>query len=141
MHVDRPHGNGTAIVLAGGAQPPLDPADSQGRPDVPLTRYRIGLHFARPGAIGQITSWQSLDHAPWDQGTLYVRKDTHVVVAGPAAESGVVLDRERTVAETAAAYDIGPAKTAWTSRTWTGSRASWCSSRAAPRPGTAGSRR
>ncbi len=104
VHVDR-HGNGTAIVLAG-AHSPLDPADSQGRPDVPLTRYRIGLHFARPGAIGQITSWQSLDHAPWDQGTLYVRKDTHVVVAGPAAESGVV-DQTVPVAETAAAYDIG----------------------------------
>jgi hypothetical protein len=104
VHVDR-HGNGTAVVLAG-AHSPLDPADSNGKPDVPLTRYRIGLHFARPGAIGQITSWTSLDHAPWDAGTLYVRKDTHVVVAGPAAESGVV-DQTVPVAEAAADYDIG----------------------------------
>jgi hypothetical protein len=104
VHVDR-HGNGTAVVLAG-AHSPLDPADNKGKPDVPLTRYRLGLHFARPGATGQITSWQSLDHAPWDQGTLYVRKDTHVVVAGPAAESGVV-DQTVPVAEAAADYDIG----------------------------------
>jgi hypothetical protein len=104
VRVDR-HGNGTAVVLAG-AHSPLDPADNKGKPDVPLTRYRLGLHFARPGATGQITSWQSLDHAPWDQGTLYVRKDTHVVVAGPAAESGVV-DQTVPVAEAAADYDIG----------------------------------
>jgi hypothetical protein len=104
VRVDR-HGNGTAVVLAG-AHSPLDPSDNQGKPDVPLTRYRIGLHFARPGATGQITSWQSLDHAPWDQGTLYVRKDTHVVVAGPAADSAMV-DQTVPVAEAAAAYDIG----------------------------------
>ena len=104
VHVDR-HGNGTAVVLAG-AHSPLDPAGRSGKPDVPLTRYRIGLHFARPGAIGQITSWTSLDHAPWDTGTLYVRKDTHVVVAGPAAESGLV-DQTVPVAEAAADYDIG----------------------------------
>jgi hypothetical protein len=104
VRVDR-HGNGTAVVLAG-VHSPLDPADSNGKPDVPLTRYRIGLHFARPGATGQITSWQSLDHAPWDTGTLYVRKGPHVVVAGPAGESAVV-DQTVPVAEAAADYDIG----------------------------------
>ncbi len=104
VRVDR-HGNGTAVVLAG-AHSPLDPAGNQGRPDVPLTRYRIGLHFARPGATGQITSWRSLDHAPWDTGTLYVRKGPHVVVAGPAGESAVV-DQSVPVAEAAADYDIG----------------------------------
>ena len=104
VRVDR-HGNGTAVVLAG-VHSPLDPADNQGKPDVPLTRYRIGLHFASPGATGQITSWQSLDHAPWDQGTLYVRKDTHVVVAGSAADSALV-DQAVPIAESAATYDIG----------------------------------
>ena len=103
VRVDR-HGNGTAVVLAG-VHSPLDPSDNKGKPDVPLTRYRIGLHFARPGATGQITSWQSLDHAPWDTGTLYVRKGPHVVVAGPAAESAVV-DQTVPVAEAAADYDI-----------------------------------
>jgi hypothetical protein len=104
VRVDR-HGNGTAVVLAG-VHSPLDPADSKGKPDVALTRYRIGLHFANPGATGQITSWQSLDHAPWDTGTLYVRKGPHVVVAGPAGESAVV-DQTVPVAEAAADYDIG----------------------------------
>jgi hypothetical protein len=104
VRVDR-HGNGTAVVLAG-VHSPLDPSDNKGKPDVPLTRYRIGLHFARPGATGQITSWQSLDHAPWDTGTLYVRKGPHVVVAGPASESAVV-DQTVPVAEAAADYDIG----------------------------------
>jgi len=104
VRVDR-HGNGTAVVLAG-VHSPLDPSDNKGKPDVPLTRYRIGLHFARPGATGQITSWQSLDHAPWDTGTLYVSKGPHVVVAGPAAESAAV-DQTVPVAETAADYDIG----------------------------------
>ena len=104
VRVDR-HGNGTAVVLAG-VHSPLDPADNNGKPDVPLTRYRIGLHFARPGATGQITSWQSLDHAPWDTGTLYVRKGPHVVVAGPAGESAVV-DQTVPVAEAAADSDIG----------------------------------
>jgi hypothetical protein len=104
VRVDR-HVNGTAVVLAG-VHSPLDPAGPTGQPDVPLTRYRIGLHFARPGATGQITSWQSLDHAPWDTGTLYVRKGPHVVVAGPAGESTVV-DQTVPVAEAAADYDIG----------------------------------
>jgi len=104
VRVDR-HGNGTAVVLAG-VHSPLDPSDSKGKPDVALTRYRVGLHFASPGATGQITSWQSLDHAPWDTGTLYVRKGPHVVVAGQAAESAVV-DQTVPVAEAAADYDIG----------------------------------
>ena len=49
VRVDR-HGNGTAVVLAG-VHSPLDPSDNKGKPDVPLTRYRIGLHFDRPGAM------------------------------------------------------------------------------------------
>jgi hypothetical protein len=104
VRVDR-QGNGTAVVLAG-VHSPLDPSGNNGQPDVALTRYRIGLHFARPGATGQITSWQSLDHAPWDTGTLYVRKGPHVVVAGTAGESAVV-DQTVPVAEAAADYDIG----------------------------------
>jgi hypothetical protein len=104
VRVDR-RGDGTAVVLAG-AHSPLDPADHNGKPDVPLTRYRIGLHFASPTATGQITSWQPLDHAPWDQGTLYVRKGPHVVVAGPAGESALV-DQTVPIAEAAADYDIG----------------------------------
>jgi hypothetical protein len=104
VRVDR-KGDGSTVVLAG-AHSPLDPADHNGKPDVPLTRYRIGLHFAGPAAIGQITSWQSLDHAPWDQGTLYVRKGPHVVVAGPAGDSALV-DQTVPIAEAAADYDIG----------------------------------
>jgi hypothetical protein len=105
VRVDR-KGNGTAVVLAG-AHNPLDPADHDGKPDVPLTRYRIGLHFSGPGATGQITSWQPLDDAPWDSPNgLYVRKDTHVVVAGPPGDSALV-DQTLPIAETAAAYDIG----------------------------------
>jgi hypothetical protein len=104
VRLDR-KGDGTTVVLAG-AHSPLDPADHNGKPDVPLTRYRIGLHFASPTATGQIISWQSLDHAPWDQGTLYVRKGPHVVVAGPAGESALV-DQTVPIAEAAADYDIG----------------------------------
>jgi hypothetical protein len=104
VRVDR-KGDGSTVVLAG-AHSPLDPADHNGKPDVPLTRYRIGLHFAGPAATGQITSWQSLDHAPWDQGTLYVRKGPHVVVAGPAGDSALV-DQTVPIAEAAADYDIG----------------------------------
>ena len=99
-------GNGSTVVLAG-AHSPLDPVDNNGKPYVPCARYRIGLHFASPTATGQITSWQSLDDAPWDQGSgLYVRRDTHVVVAGLPADSALV-DQTLPIAETAAAYDIG----------------------------------
>jgi hypothetical protein len=98
------HGDGTTVVLAG-AHNPLDPSDLNGKPQIPMTHYRIGLHFANPTAIGQITSWQPLDDAPWDQGRLYVRKAAHVVVAGPAGDSALV-NQALPVAETAAAYDI-----------------------------------
>jgi len=82
-------------------------ADHSGKPDVPLARYRIGLHFAGPTATGQITSWQPLDDAPWDSRTgLYVRKAEHVVVAGLPGDSALV-DQTLPIAETAAAYDIG----------------------------------
>ena len=105
VRIDR-RGDGSAVVLAG-AHSPLDPVDNNGKPYVPCARYRIGLHFASPTATGQITSWQSLDNAPWDQGSgLYVRKDTHVVVAGLPADSALV-DQTLPIAETAAAYDIG----------------------------------
>ena len=105
VRVDR-KGDGSTVVLAG-AHSPLDPADHNGKPDVPLTRYRIGLHFAGPAATGQITSWQPLDDAPWDsRAGLYVRKDTHVVVAGLPGDSALV-DQTVPIAETAAAYDIG----------------------------------
>jgi hypothetical protein len=99
------HGDGTTVVLAG-AHNPLDPTDLNGKPQIPMTHYRIGLHFASPTAIGQITSWQPLDDAPWDQsGRLYVRKAAHVVVVGLPSDRALV-DQALPAAETAAAYDI-----------------------------------
>jgi hypothetical protein len=97
------HGDGTTVVLAG-THNSLDPSDLNGKPMIPMALYRVGLHFTGPGALGQITSWQPLDDAPWDQGKLYVRKAAHVVVAGPAADSALV-NQTLPVAETAAAYD------------------------------------
>jgi hypothetical protein len=101
VHIDS-HGNGTTVVLAG-AHNPLDPGDLNGKPEIPMARYRIGLHFAGPGATGQITSWQPLDDAPWDQGPLYVRKAADVVVAGLSGDRALV-DQTLPVAQTAAAY-------------------------------------
>jgi hypothetical protein len=100
-------GDGTTVVLAG-AHSSLDPANrDDGKPYVPMARYRVGLHFSGPGAIGQITSWQPLDDAPWDLGRpLYVRKAAGVVVAGPPGDSALV-NQTLPVAEIAAAYDIG----------------------------------
>jgi hypothetical protein len=104
VRIDR-QGDGSTVVLAG-AHSPLDPTNDVGKPDIPMAHYRIGLHFARPGAIGQITSWQPLDDAPWDLGSpLYVAKGQYVVVAGPAADRALV-DQTLPVAEAAAAYDI-----------------------------------
>jgi hypothetical protein len=104
VHIDS-HGDGSTVVLAG-AHSPLDPDNLDGKPDIPMARYRIGLHFAAPGAIGQITSWQPLDDAPWDLGSpLYVRKAQYVVVAGPPGDRALV-DQTLPVAEAAAAYDI-----------------------------------
>jgi hypothetical protein len=105
VHIDS-HGNGTTVVLAG-AHNQLDPIDSNGRPQIPMELYRIGLHFAGPTATGQITSWQPLGDDPWDQGSqLYVRKAAHVVVVGLPSDRALV-DQTLPVAETAAAYDIG----------------------------------
>jgi hypothetical protein len=99
-------GDGTTTVLAG-THSPLDPVDSNGKPDIPCERYRIGLHFAGPAAIGEITSWTPLDNDPWDQGTrLYVRKAANVVVAGLPRDSRFV-NETLAMAETAARYDIG----------------------------------
>jgi hypothetical protein len=98
-------GDGTATVLAG-THNALDPMNN-GKPDIPLERYQIGLHFSSPSAIGQITAWKPLGDDPWDQGgKLYVRKAANVVVAGPAADSSVV-DETLPIAQAAAAYDIG----------------------------------
>jgi hypothetical protein len=98
-------GNGTTVILAG-AHSPLDPDDVYGKPQIPMAHYRIGLHFSGPSAIGQITSWQPLDDAPWDLGSpLYVRKAANVVVAGPPADRALV-DQTLPAAQTAAAYDI-----------------------------------
>jgi len=98
-------GDGSTVVLAG-AHSPLDPS-YQGKPDVPLERYRIGLHFASPSATGQITSWQPLDSNPWDdEAGLYVRTGTNVVVAGLPGDRAVV-DETLPLAQAAAAYDIG----------------------------------
>jgi hypothetical protein len=99
-------GDGTTEVLAG-THNVLDPVDHKGHPDVPLERYQIGLHFSGPKAIGQITAWKPLGDDPWDEGgKLYVRKDSNVVVAGPAADSAVV-DETLPIAQAAAAYDVG----------------------------------
>jgi hypothetical protein len=104
VHLDR-RGNGTTVVLAG-MHSPLDPVDNTGKPQIPMAHYRIGLHFASASAIGQITSWQPLDDAPWDSGSpLYVRKAADVVVAGPSGDRALV-DRTLPAAATAAAYDI-----------------------------------
>jgi hypothetical protein len=105
VHIDR-HGDGSTIVLAG-AHSPLDPVfDLNGKPDIAMTRYRIGLHFSGPGATGQVTSWQPLDDAPWDLGSpLYVQKAQYVVVAGPPGDRALV-DQTLPAAEAAAAYDI-----------------------------------
>src|ERR1700761_1210827 len=97
-------GNGSTVVLAG-THNALDPVH-QDHPDVPLERYQLSLHFASPKAIGQITAWKPLGDDPWDQGKLYVRKDSNVVVAGPAADSAVV-DETLPIAQAAAAYDVG----------------------------------
>jgi hypothetical protein len=98
-------GDGTTVVLAG-THNPLDPVDHKGHPDVPLVRYKVSMHFSSAKAIGQITAWKPLGDAPWDEGKLYVRKDSNVVVAGPAADSAVV-DETLPIAQAAAAYDVG----------------------------------
>ena len=99
-------GNGTTVVLAG-VHSPLDPVGDNGKPDVALAHYRIGLHFSSASAIGQIISWKPLDDAPWDAGTkLYVRKGPHVVVAGLPSDAALV-DQALPIAEDAASYDIG----------------------------------
>ena len=104
VNLDR-NGDGTATLLAG-THNALDPLQGK-KPDVPLERYQIGLHFSSAKAIGQITAWKPLGDDPWDQGgKLYVRKDADVVVAGPAADSAAV-DETLPIAEAAAAYDIG----------------------------------
>ncbi len=98
-------GDGSTVVLAG-THNALDPVHG-GKPDVPLERYQLGLHFSSATAIGQITAWKPLGDDPWDQsGKLYVRTGTNVVVAGPAADSGVV-DETLPIAQAAAAYDVG----------------------------------
>jgi hypothetical protein len=95
-------GDGTTVVLAG-THNSLDPVHN-GKFDVPLERYQIGLHFSSAKAIGQISAWKPLGNAPWDQGKLYVLKGDNVVVAGLASESGVV-DETLPIAQAAAAYD------------------------------------
>jgi hypothetical protein len=98
-------GNGTATVLAG-THNALDPVNN-GKSDIPLESYQLGLHFSSPSAIGQITAWKPLGDDPWDQsGKLYVRKAANVVVAGPAADSSAV-DETLPIAQAAAAYDVG----------------------------------
>jgi hypothetical protein len=99
------HGDGSTIVLAG-THSPLDPS-YQGKPGVPLERYRIGLHFASATATGQITSWQPLDSDPWDDTSgLYVSTSPNVVVAGLPGDRGVVQET-LSLAQTAATYDMG----------------------------------
>jgi hypothetical protein len=99
------HGDGSTVVLAG-VHNALDPGYN-GKPGVPLQRYRVGLHFASPTATGQITSWQPAGADPWDQpGGLYVRTGTNVVVAGLLSDKGLV-DETLPLAQQAASYDLG----------------------------------
>jgi len=49
------NGNGSTVVLAG-MHNALDPSNFDKKPDVPLERYQIGLHFSSIKAIGQITA-------------------------------------------------------------------------------------
>ena len=99
-------GDGTTVALAG-THSDLDPSNRKGQADVPLERYQLGLHFSSATAIGQITAWKPLGDDPWDDsGKLYVHKGENVVVAGPAADSALV-DETETIAQAAAAYDIG----------------------------------
>jgi hypothetical protein len=99
-------GDGTTVVFAG-THNALDPMSNEGKADVPLEQYQLGLHFSSPTAIGQITAWKPLGDDPWDEsGKLYVRKGPNVVVAGPAADSSVV-DETLPIAQAAAAYDVG----------------------------------
>lgn len=98
-------GDGMLTILAG-THNPLDPTGSDGLPDVPCEQYQVGLHFSSPTATGEITSWQPLDNAPWDQGIpLYVRKSAQVVVAGDPGDSALV-NQTLPLAEAAAEYDI-----------------------------------
>jgi hypothetical protein len=98
-------GDGSTMVLAG-THNSLDPVHN-GKPDVPLERYQVSLHFSSAKAIGQVTAWKPLGDDPWDQGgQLYVRKGPDVEVVGPAADSAVV-DETLPIAEIAAEYDIG----------------------------------
>ena len=132
------HGNGTAVVLAG-AHSPLDPVDDLGKPQIPMARYRMGLHFASPGATGQITSWRPLDDAPWDSASpLYVRKAAYVVVASllrrPRAgrpDPAGRRDRGRVRHQ-----DDGPCRAGFPAAAWLRR----LRVRGAPRSGTAGSR-
>jgi hypothetical protein len=99
-----PSGDGIMTVLAG-THSRLDPTGSDGLPDVPCEEYQLGLHFSSPTATGEITSWQPLDNAPWDQGIhLYVRTAAHVVVAGDPSDSALV-NQTLPLAEAAAVYD------------------------------------
>ena len=73
-------GDGSTVVLAG-THNALDPVHN-GKDDVPLERYQVGLHFSSAKAIGQVTAWKPLGDDPLDQGgKLYVRTGTNVVVA------------------------------------------------------------
>jgi hypothetical protein len=97
-------GDGTATVLAG-THSALDPVERQ-KPDIPLEKYQLGLHFSSAKATGEITTWKPLGDDPWDQGKLYVAKAANVIVAGPAAESALVQET-LPIAQAAAAYDVG----------------------------------
>ena len=106
-------GNGT-VQVAAGARSPLDPqfsahggsAGHVSYPVVPSENYQVGFHESGFGAVPEITSWQPLGDAPWDQGTsLYVQRGTDVVVAGYPDEQALV-NQTVPIAEAAASYDL-----------------------------------
>jgi hypothetical protein len=104
--IDR-SGNATMTIIAG-ARSDLDPvnADLKRENAVPTTEYEIGLRLDDGAKTPVITSWTSVQHAPWDDGkSMYVRRLDTVVVAGYADERAAV-DQVADAAKKAADYDI-----------------------------------
>jgi hypothetical protein len=96
------------LKIVAGARNSLDPvnADIQKQKVVPATEYQVVVHVDEATKTPIITSWVSLDHAPWDEGKrLYVRKMGDVVVAGYPEERAAV-DGIASAAKKAADYDL-----------------------------------
>jgi hypothetical protein len=101
--------NGNATVkIAAGARVSVDPinADLKREKAAPTTEYQLKVHVDEATRKPTITSWVSIDHAPWDAGKrLYVRKMGSAIVAG-YPEERAAIDRVASAAKKAADYDI-----------------------------------